>query len=335
MRVFVTGGTGMIGRPLVARLKERGDEPVILSRRSDEARRDPAWRGLSVIQGDPGRPGTWQDAVDGCDAVVNLAGQNVFGGRWNAERKRQIRDSRVYAAEQIVGAIARAKKRPSVFVQGSAIGYYGTEGDDEATEASPSGSDFLAVVCRELEDAARPVEPLGTRLVTVRTGVVLARGEGSLKVMTPIFRWLPGGAAPVGGGGGLFRLGVGRQWMSWIHIDDIIGLFLIALDRPDVEGPINGTAPNPARNADFSRALARVLHRPFLPFGPPDAALRLLFGEVAGVITTGRKVVPRRAEELGYRFLFPDLDGALADVFARRKPAPEPPAKAAIAGTGR
>lgn len=332
MRVFVTGGTGMIGRRLVAKLKDRGDVPVILSRRSDEARRNPAWRGLSVIQGDPATPGAWQDAVDGCDAVVNLAGQNVFGGRWNAERKRAIRDSRVYAAEQIVAAIARAQQRPTTFVQGSAIGYYGMEGEDEAVETSPSGSDFLAVVCRELEDAARPVEGLGTRLATIRTGIVLDKGEGSLGVMAPIFRW--GGAAPVGGDGSLFRPGVGRQWMSWIHIDDIVGLFLLALDRDDARGPINGTAPNPARNVDFSRELAKVLHRPMLPVGPPDLLLRLLYGEVADVLVRGRKVVPRRAEELGYRFLFPDLAGALADLFARRKETPRASTNPAPAGAG-
>ena len=334
MRVFVTGGTGMIGRHLVAKLKGRGDQPVILTRRSDEARRNPAWRGLTVIQGDPGRPGDWQEAVDGCDAVVNLAGQNVFSARWDAKIKAQIRDSRVYAADHIVAAIERAKKRPATFVQGSAIGYYGTAGDEVATETTSSGPDFLAVVCRELEDASRPAEALGTRLATIRTGVVLEKGQGALKAMTPIFRWLPGGAAPVGSGdGGPFRLGTGRQWMSWIHIDDIVDLFLFALDRDDARGPINGTAPNPARNVDFSRSLAKVLHRPFLKIGPPDVVLRLLFGGVADAVVKGRKVIPERAEQLGFRFRFPDLDAALADVFARRKPEPTtPPQPAAAAG---
>lgn len=324
MRVFITGGTGMIGRRLVRRLSERGDTPVILSRKSDETRREPAFQGLQVVQGNPSKEGPWQDAVDGCDAVCNLAGQNVFGKRWDAEVKRQIRDSRVYGAEQVVAAMARAKQAPRVLVQGSAIGYYGNHDDEELTESSPSGSDFLAVVCRELEEAAGQVEPLGVRLATVRTGVVLARGEGALGVMTPIFKL--GGATPVGNGGRPFRPARGRQWLSWIHSDDIVGIFLMALDNPEARGPINGTAPNPSRNFDFSRALAKVLHRPFIPFGPPDLALEVMLGEVAQAVTKGQRVLPRRALELGYRFAHPDLAGALEAAFADDSgdPKPEP-----------
>ena len=324
MRVFLTGGTGMIGRRLVHRLIDRGDIPVILSRKADETRREPRFQGAQVVQGDPSKDGPWQDAVDGCDAVLNLAGQNVFSGRWNAEIKRQIRDSRVYGAEHVVKAIEKAKHRPKVLVQGSAIGYYGIHGDEELTESSPSGSDFLAIVCRELEDAAHQVEPLGVRLATVRTGVVLAKGDGALALMAPIFQWLPGGAAPIGNGGHPFRPANGRQWMSWIHIDDILGLFLLALDHPDARGPINGTAPNPVRNVDFSRELAKVLHRPFLPFGPPDLAIEVVLGEVAKVITRGQKVLPSRALQLGYQFLHPDLAGALKAAFANDKVSAEP-----------
>jgi uncharacterized protein (TIGR01777 family) len=316
LRVFITGGTGMIGRRLVQRLLNRGDIPVILSRTSDETRRNPELHGVQIVQGDPSKDGPWQEAVDGCDAVLNLAGQNVFSRRWNAEIKRAIRDSRVYGAEHVVGAIEKAKNRPKVLVQGSAIGYYGTHNDEELTESSPSGSDFLAVVCRELEDAARQVEPLGVRLATVRTGIVLAKGEGSLGVMAPIFQWLPGGAAPIGNGGHPFKPANGLQWMSWIHIEDILGLFLLALDHPDARGPINGTAPNPVRNVDFSRNLAKVLHRPFLPFGPPDLVLELALGEMAKFVTKGQRVLPRKALELGYRFVYPDLLEALKAAFA-------------------
>jgi uncharacterized protein (TIGR01777 family) len=298
----------------------RGDSPVILSRRADETRRDPALRGVQVVHGDPSKEGPWQEVIDGSDAVFNLAGQNVFSGRWNAEIKRQIRDSRVYGAEHVVAAIEKARHRPRVLVQGSAIGYYGPHGDEELTESSPSGSDFLAVVCRELEDAARQVEALGVRLATIRTGVVLSKGEGALAVMGPIFRF--GGASPVGNGGHPFRPATGRQWISWIHVDDIIGLFLLALDNTDARGPINGTAPNPARNVDFSRSLARTLHRPFLPFGPPDLLLEVILGEMAKVVTKGQRVLPARAEELGYRFLLPDLDDALKAAFAEEKAGP-------------
>jgi uncharacterized protein (TIGR01777 family) len=315
----------MIGRRLARRLVDRGDTPVILSRKSDETRRDPVYRGIQVVQGDPSKEGPWQEAVDGCDAVCNLAGQNVFGKRWDREIKRQIRDSRVYGAEHVVGAIARAKQPPRVLVQGSAIGYYGTHDDEELTESSPSGSDFLAVVCREMEEAARQVEPLGVRLATIRTGVVLAKGEGALGVMTPIFKL--GGASPVGNGGRPFKPATGRQWMSWIHVDDILGLFLLALDDPEAKGPINGSAPNPARNVDFSRALAKVLHRPFLPIGPPDLMLEVLLGEVAKTVTRGQKVLPTRALQLGYRFVYPDLAETLAAAFAAKDsgdPEPEP-----------
>jgi len=323
MRVFITGGTGMIGRRLVQRLRGRGDTPVILSRKADEARRDPAIRGVMVVGGDPSAPGDWQNAVDGCDAVANLAGQNVFGKRWNAEIRRQIRDSRVYGAEHVVGAVAGARHRPSVLVQGSAIGYYGATGDEELTESSPPGPDFLAVVCRELEEAARPAEGMGIRLATIRTGVVLGKGEGALGVMAPLFK-IPGGAAPVGNGGHPFRLARGLQWMSWIHADDIVGLFLLALDNPDARGPINGTAPSPARNVDFSRSLAKALHRPFLPVGPPDLALRAMLGEVAGVVTTGQRVLPAKALALGYKFQHPDLDEAIRSALNPPKAAPIP-----------
>jgi uncharacterized protein (TIGR01777 family) len=322
MRVFITGGSGMIGRRLARRLIERGDRPVVLSRTSDETRRKPPMRGIQVVGGDPTKEGPWQEEVDGSDAVVNLAGHNVFGGRWDAEFKQRIRDSRVHGADQIVGAIARARKRPGVLVQGSAIGYYGPRDDEILKEGSPPGSDFLAVVCRETEAAARPAEGLGVRLATIRTGVVLGQDEGALGVMVPIFKWLPGGAAPVGNGGHPYHMGRGRQWISWVHVDDIVGLFLLAIDNPAAGGPINGTAPNPVRNSEFSRELARVLHRPFLPFGPPDPLLRVALGEKAHVVTTGQRVLPGRAEELGYRFLYPELPAALDAVFAKPKPKP-------------
>lgn len=309
MRVFLTGGTGTIGRRLVRRLKERGDEPVILSRDADRTRRNPKLRGIKVVGGNPAEAGPWQLEVDGADAIINLAGRNVFEGRWDARAKREIRDSRVYSADHLVEAIRQARAKPAVLVEGSAIGFYGSDhSDDERAESSPSGTDFLAVVCRELEEAAQGVEAEGVRLASIRTGVVLCRGEGALGVMAPLFRWVPGGAAPVAGG---------RQWISWIHIDDIVGLFVLALDRADARGPINGTAPEPARNGDFSKALAKALHRPFLPLGPPEFLLRLALGQKAEVVTRGQRVVPTAATRLGYDFLHPRLDEALASVFRK------------------
>jgi len=332
MRVFVTGGTGLIGRNLVRRLLARGDQPVVLTRHADVTRRDPAMRPVQVVQGDPSAAGGWESAVDGCDAVVNLAGHNLFAERWSPAVKRTIRDSRVYSTEHVVAAISKARTRPKVLVQGSAIGYYGPHGDEALTEESPSGSDFLAVVCREWEEASAPVEALGLRLATVRTGVVLAKGEGALGAMTPIYKWLPGGAAPVGGGGSFWKPGAGQQWMSWIHVDDIVGLFLLAVDNPAAQGPINGTSPNPVRHKDFGKALASVLRRPFLPFGPPDAVLELLQGEVAQVVTKGQKVLPEKAQKLGYAFKYPEVLAALKAVFAkpvRDKPTAVTPVAAA------
>ena len=309
MRIFLTGGTGMIGRRLVKRLRELSHQVVIVSRSADVTRRLPEYREIQVVPGDPSVAGPWQAEVDGVDVVVNLAGQNIFAERWNSVVRAKIRDSRVRGTENLVEAMRSSRTKPSVFVQGSAIGYYGSRGDEELIEADLSGSDFLAVVCRELEGAAEPVGDLGCRLAMIRTGVVLGRGQGALGVMAPIFRF--GGASPVGSGGLGFRPARGLQWLSWIHLDDIVSLFLLAIDDPRVIGAINGTAPQPARNVDFSRALAKALHRPFLPFGPPDKLLEVLLGGVARSIITGQKVVPARALELGFRFEHPDLAEAI------------------------
>jgi uncharacterized protein (TIGR01777 family) len=332
MRVFLTGGTGLIGRHLIERLLARGDQPVVVSRRADQVRRDPALRPVQVVQGDPSSRGDWEAAVEGCDAVINLAGHNIFEERWNAAVKRKVRDSRVHTTEHVVAALGKARSRPGVLLQASAIGYYGPHGDEPQTEESPSGSDFMAVVCREWEESAAPAEALGVRLATIRIGIVLAKGEGALGVITPIFRWLPGGAAPVGSGENALKPGTGEQWMSWVHVDDIAGIFLLALDNPEARGPINGTSPNPVRNKEFGKALATALWRPFLPVGPPDALLQLIQGEVAQVVTKGQKVLPEKALKLGYAFKYPELPQALAAVFARPPKAearPHAPARSA------
>ncbi|MGZ3300100.1 MAG: TIGR01777 family oxidoreductase [Isosphaeraceae bacterium] len=336
MRVFITGGSGLIGRHLARGLLEAGHQPVILSRHSDVVRRKSEFRHYQVVQGDPTTEGRWQDEIDGCDAVVNLAGHNLFAERWNTEIKRKIRDSRVHGTDHVVAAISRARKKPGVLVQASAIGYYGPHGDEELDETSPSGADFLAVVCREWEQTAEPVTQQGVRLAVVRIGIVLAPGEGALAFMTPIFKLGPG--APIGSGGSF--LAKGQQWMSWVHIDDIAGIFQMAVEKAEATGPINGTAPNPVRNAEFSKTLSSVLRKPytpwrfFLPVGPPDFVIQLMLGEVAGVVTTGQKVLPTRARVLGYHYRFPDLVAALRDVYTP-KPVPSPPSqKPVAAGAG-
>jgi uncharacterized protein len=332
MRVFITGGSGLIGRHLIAELAAEGHQPVVLSRHSDTIRRKPEFREFQVIQGDPSTEGRWQAEVDGCDAVVHLAGHNLFSERWNNQVKRKIRDSRVYGTEHLAAAIKLARSRPQVLVQASAIGFYGPHGDEELDESAPSGVDYLGVVCREWEQASEPVTELGVRRAVVRVGIVLAPSEGALAVMTPIFKMGPG--APIGSGGGPVARGL--QWMSWIHIDDIVGIFRLALANAQAVGPINGTSPNPVRNVDFSRTLSRVLRnkyklwRFFVPIGPPDAMLQIMLGEVASVVTAGQKVLPRKAQELGYRYKHPELEEALRAVFTPR-PEPSRPRPAPVA----
>jgi uncharacterized protein (TIGR01777 family) len=305
MRVFITGGTGLVGRRLVRALGARGDEVVVLSRRADHAR-DLFGPGVFVVEGDPMKAGAWMDAVADCDAVVHLAGENVFGRRWNASFKELLYDSRVlgtrHVAEALVRKPLRAGGRPAVLVNASAIGYYGPHGDEELVEDSPAGDDFLAHVCIDWEKEAVAVEKAGVRCVRVRIGVVLDREGGALaKLLTP-FKLFAGG--PVAGG---------RQWMSWIHHEDLVGLILLAVDRDEARGPLNGTAPNPVTNREFSKALGRALHRPSF-FPTPGILLRLAVGGAAEVVATGQRVLPRRALALGYSFHYPTVDAALQQI---------------------
>jgi uncharacterized protein (TIGR01777 family) len=302
MRIFLTGGTGLVGVRLVRALRKRGDDVVVLSRRAD------AWQrvGLDVeiITGDPTEPGPWQDQVTACDAVVNLAGAGLFDKRWNPAYKALVRDTRVRATENVVAALARQPGRsdgtPKVLVSGSAIGYYGPHGDEELDEASPPGNDFLSQACVAWEAAANTAA--GVRVALIRTGIVLDRRGGALRQLWTPFKLGVGG--PVGSG---------NQFMSWIHHADEVGIILLALDHPDARGPLNATAPQPVTNKAFGKALGRALGRPaVLP--TPAFALRLALGEVAALVTTGQRVLPRRAEALGYQFQYPDIDPALRQI---------------------
>ncbi len=307
MRIFVTGATGLVGRRLVRRLHERGDQVVILTRRASHASqlfRDNA----AVVEGDPMRSGDWMKAVADSDAVIHLAGENAFARRWSADFKKLLHDSRILSTQHIVEALrrrpVRADGQAKVLVNASAIGYYGPHGDEELIEDSPPGSDFLALLCVEWEQAARAAESSGIRVAIVRVGVVLDKEGGALAKLLMQFRLFAGG--PVGNG---------RQWVSWIHHDDLLNLFLLGIDNPKARGALNGTAPNPVTNRDFGKVLGRVLHRPSFVW-TPQLALRVALGEVATLVATGQRVLPKRAVEMGYAFQYPMLDAALRHILA-------------------
>jgi uncharacterized protein (TIGR01777 family) len=288
MKVTMTGASGLIGRPLAAALRARGDEVTVLSR---DPQRGVTWDPLS----DPAPT----EALSGADAVIHLAAESL-AQRWTGKAKRLIRDSRLRGTEHLLAGIAAASPRPRVLVSASAVGYYGDRGDEPLDETASAGSDWPAQICVEWEAAAAAGTELGLRVCMLRTGVVLSQHGGALAKMLPPFRAGVGG--PVAGG---------RQYMSWIALADIVGLYVAALDGAGYAGPVNGTAPDPVTNAELSKARGRALHRPAVA-PVPKAAVRLLFGEMSQIVTGGQRVLPARALELGYEFQHPDLDGALA-----------------------
>jgi len=312
MRVFLTGGTGLIGTAVCRALVARGDLPVVLSRNARRAaeRLGPE---VLVVEGDPGVAGGWAEQLEGCGAVINLAGEPLFGRRWNAAQKERLRASRVDATATLVRAILTRATPPRVLVSASAIGIYGSVPEGELTEAAPAGRDFLAQTCAAWEEAAMAAGS-ALRVAIVRVGVVLASDGGALRQMLLPFRLGLGG--PVGWG---------RQWVSWIHLEDVVRVFLAATDDAALSGPLNATAPLPVRNLEFSQCLARALRRPCL-FPVPPPMLRLTFGEVAEVVISGQRVVPRRLEEAGFTFCHPTCQGAMDALF---RPTPSAPAGAA------
>lgn len=294
MRALVTGGTGFVGRRLVRELQR----PVVLSRDPERARR---------VLGAGCVPEPWSPAAGppplaafaGVDAVFHLAGEPIAEGRWSAAKKARIRESRVAGTRHLVDALARLDRPPPVLVAASAVGYYGDRGDEILDEGSPPGSDFLAQLCRDWEAEALRAAGFGVRVVVVRNGMVLGRNGGALPKMLPPFRLGLGGC-----------LASGRQWMPWIHEDDLAGLMLEVATRSDFKGPVNAVAPTPCTNLEFTRRLAAVLRRPaVLPV--PALVLRVAFGEVAGVMLASQRVVPRVAERAGYRFLHPTIEPGL------------------------
>ncbi len=295
MKVTVTGATGLIGSRLLAALAARGDEVRVLSRDHEGARER---LGVDAMSWDPEAEPAAAAALSGADAVVHLAGEPV-AQRWSEEVKARIRRSREVGTANLVAGLSAADPRPRALVSSSGTGFYGARGDERVDESSAPGRDFLAQVCVGWESAADAAAELGVRVVKVRTGVVLDSSGGALKTMLAPFRLGVGG--PVAGGG---------QYLPWIHVDDIVGIYLAALDGAEWHGPVNASAPEPVTNREFSRALGRALHRPAL-LPVPELALRALYGEMAEMVTQGQRAVPARALELGYHFRHPDLDEAL------------------------
>ncbi|HWX97008.1 MAG TPA: TIGR01777 family oxidoreductase [Solirubrobacteraceae bacterium] len=304
MRVTVTGATGLIGRTLVPALQGRGAEVTVLTRdpaRARTALADSVDTAIEAVGWEPLSEPAPPEALAGRDAVLHLAGEPV-AQRWSTRARRAIHDSRVLGTRNLLAGLrtaAGSDRRPRTLISSSAIGYYGAHGEEPLDEETPPGSDFLARVCVDWELEASRASELGLRVVHVRTGVVLDAGGGALGKMLPPFRIGLGG--PVAGG---------RQYISWIHVEDLVGLMLTALEQESWSGPVNATAPEPVTNRAFSKALGRVLGRPAL-LPVPALALQLLYGEMAEIVTTGARVVPAKPLVLGYEFSHPALADAL------------------------
>ena len=303
MRVFITGGTGFIGSRLVDRLARDGHEILVLSRSSGPVPALP--RRIVHVRGDPTQPGPWQDQVRTCGAAVNLAGASIFH-RWTREWKRAILESRVATTRNLVDAIGSPPGTTPVLISASAVGYYGPRGDEELGEDAAPGTDFLSGVTSAWETEAMRAEKGGSRVAVLRFGIVLGKGEGALGSWVPLFKTCLGG--PVGNG---------RQWFSWIHVDDLIEAVVTALVDPALRGPVNACAPNPVRNRDLAKALGKALRRPSF-FAVPGFVVRTVLGEFAESLISGQRVVPAKLQARGFAFRHPEIGEAVRAIIDGR-----------------
>ncbi len=303
-KVIVTGATGLIGRQLCRRLADQGYHVIIFSRDPQSARRKVP-TAQEFIAWTPAEQGPWAGALDGVYGVINLAGAPVFGKRWNASYKAEIHDSRVVGTRGLVNAMRAAQRKPQVFVSGSAIGYYGARDDTPLDESAAPGDDFMARVCVDWEAEALKAQAEGIRTVVVRTGIVLSTEEGALPQLLLPFRMFVGGP-----------ILPGSQWVSWIHIDDEVGLLMQALEDQRVNGPLNATAAQPLRNRDFAATLGRVYGTPsWLPV--PSFGLHIVLGEVTNTLATGQRVLPHKSQDLGYAFAYTTAEAALRELLKK------------------
>jgi uncharacterized protein len=299
--IVLTGATGLIGRRLYTALRSRGDNVTILTRNTDKAAKvfSGAFR---ILLWAPGVVGEWRSAIDGADAVVHLAGEPIAEERWSEEYKKRIHDSRVNGTRVIVDAIEAAKVKPGALISASAVGFYGDTGEDEVDESTSAGEDFLAGLCTAWENEAMRAEPMGTRVVITRLGIVLSEDGGALeKLLTP-FKMFAGG--PVGHG---------EQWFPWVHIDDVVGIMLHAIDHPEVSGVLNAVSPGLVRNREFAVALGEALKRP-ARFSVPAFVIKLALGELGSTLLGGQRAHPRRTLESGYAFRYETIENALSDL---------------------
>jgi uncharacterized protein (TIGR01777 family) len=303
MKILVTGATGLIGRSLCRVLTSEGHTVVGLSRSPERAGK------LAVAEMHKWEPQSGpppEQALNGVEAVVHLAGEPIAAHRWTDEQKKRIRDSRVISTRNLVNGFRSMKSKPAALINGSAIGFYGDRGDEKLYEESPAGRGFMSEVCQAWESESEQAKYIGMRVVEVRTGVVLSTEGGALQKMLTPFKLGLGGP-----------IGSGRQWFPWIHIDDIVGIFRHTLLATSLNGPVNGTAPEPVTNADFTKQLGRALHRPaFLPV--PEFGLKALMGEMSEVLLGSQRVIPQVALESKYEFIYPTLAPALENLLGKK-----------------
>lgn len=299
-RVLVTGGSGLIGRAAVAELACAGYRPVVLSRSPEKVRGLPA--GARAAGWDGETADGWGELADGAAGIVHLAGEGIADGRWSDGKRRRIRDSRVLSGRAVLAAIEAAGERPGFLLQGSAVGYYGSTGDRPIDESAPPGEGFLPETCIEWEAATAPAERLGVRRAVLRTGIVLATEGGALPKMALPYRLFVGG-----------RIGSGEQYVPWIHRADVARAIRFLAESPEASGPFNLTAPEPVRNRELSREIARALGRPDL-FRAPALALRLVLGDLAETVLTGQRALPAALERLGFEFRYRELRPALEEL---------------------
>ena len=296
-KIIITGATGLIGRELCRKLHEMGDEVTVFTREIKKGKEIFPYL-INFVEWDYNKPELWKNELNGKDAIIHLAGANIFGKRWSSSYKRTIMKSRRTATKNLVDSIGIINSRPKIFISSSAVGYYRANGNEEITEESPSGTDYLSMICRAWEYEAMQVEKFGVRRVSIRTGIVLSSSEGALKKMLLPFNLFVGGS-----------IGSGNQWFPWIHIDDIINAYLFALNN-EISGALNGTAPNPVTMKGFAKTLGKVLHRTSF-FTVPEFALKLAVGEGAESILSSLRVFPQRLINNSFQFKYKNLESAL------------------------